>query len=128
MILFYYTANKPEKNILLRFLCSIAMKWQQIGDLLGVDSSTIEGLCLSNFSDEVKMSKMLQSWLVHEPTPATWDNIISILEGPLQEKSLAFEIRQFLGKELGMSYFFHNIHVCTIINKASQYHNNVATI
>ena len=102
--LFYYTADKPEKYVLLRFLSSITDKWQQIGDLLGVDPNTIEMLCYSNYSDQVKMSKMLQSWLDFEPTPATWDNIISILEGPLQKKSLAIEICQFLCIESGMSF------------------------
>ena len=102
--LFYYTANKPEKLVLVRLLSSITDKWEQIGDLLGVDPNTIEMLYYSNFSDKVKMSKMLQSWLYNEPTPATWDNITSILEGPLQKKSLAIEICQFLGKESGMSF------------------------
>ena len=67
-----------------------------MGDLLGVDPNTIEMLCYSNFSDDVKMSKMLQSWLDNEPTPATWYNIISVIEGPLQKKSLADDIRQLL--------------------------------
>ena len=83
--------------MLLRLLSSITAKWQQMGGLLGVSPNTIEGLCNSNFSDDVKMSKMLQSWLDNEPTPAKWDNIISVIEGPLQKKSLATEICQFLG-------------------------------
>ena len=109
MILFYYTANRPEKHVLLRFLSSITSKWQEIGDLLGVDPNTIEELYHSNFSAQVKMSKVLQSWLDNEPTPVTWDNVISILNGPLQKKSLAIEICQFLGKESSMllNYFFH---------------------
>ena len=49
----------------------------------------------------MKMSKMLQSWLDNEPTPVTWDHFISVVEGPLQMKSLAIEIRQFLGIESG---------------------------
>ena len=67
-----------------------------MGDLLGVDPDIIKGLCDSNFSNQVKMSKMLQSWLDNEPTPATWDNIISVIEGPLQKKSLANDISQLL--------------------------------
>ena len=82
--------------MLLRLLSPVTAKWQQIGDLLGVDPNTIEMLCYSNFSDDVKMSKMLQSWLDNEPTPATWNNIISVIEGPLQKKSLADDIRQLL--------------------------------
>ena len=94
--------------MLLRLLSSITAKWQQMGDLLGVDPNTIETLCYSSFSDDVKMSKMLQSWLDNEPTPATWNNIISVIEGPLQKKSLATEICQFLGSTPGMnSYCMH---------------------
>ena len=114
ILYFYFLANKPEKSILLRFLSSVNAKWQEIGDLLGVDSNTVEGLCHSNYSDQVKMSKMLQSWLDNEHTPATWGNIISILDGPLQKKSLAIEICQFLDNEPGMSlnYYCNNNYTC----------------
>ena len=97
-----FTDNKPERHKLLRLLSSVNAKWQEIGDLLGVDFNTIEGLCCSTFSDQVKMSKMLQSWLDNEPTPATWDNIIDVIGGPLQNKSLANEICQYLGNESSM--------------------------
>ena len=70
--------------------------WQEIGDLLGVDPDTIDSLSTSSLSNQVKMSKMLQSWLDNEPTPASWGNILDIIEGPLQKKSLAIEIRQKL--------------------------------
>ena len=96
-------------------MSSIYGKWQEIGDLLGVDSCTIDGLYYSNYSDQRKMSKMLQSWLDNEPTPVTWYNIIGILDGPLQEKSLAIEISKFLDIELGMSlnYYCNSIHAST---------------
>ena len=107
---FLLTDNKPEKHILLRFLSSISAKWQEIGNLLGVDSNTIDGLCHSYYTDQVKMSKMLQSWFDNEPTPVTWGNILSILDGPLQMKLLAIEICQFLVKESGKSikYYYKN--------------------
>ena len=63
------------------------------------DPDIINGLCDSIFSNQVKMSKMLQSWLDNEPTPATWNNVISIIEGTegtLQKKSLANDISQLL--------------------------------
>ena len=103
-ICFFFTAIKPEKRILLRFLSSVTAKWQEIGNLLGVDSNTIEMLDNCNISDQMKMSKMLQSWLDNEPTPVTWDHFISVIEGPLQMKSLAIEIRQFLGIESGQIF------------------------
>ena len=92
----YFTASKPEKHILLRLLSPLNSKWQRIGDLLGVDLDIIQALSISTFSDQIKMSKMLQSWLDNEPTPVTWDNIIKVLEEPLHEKALVDEIRQFL--------------------------------
>ena len=58
----------------------------------------------SNFSDQQKMSKMLQSWLDNEPTPVTWDHFISVIEGPLEMKSLAIEICQFLSIESGQLF------------------------
>ena len=57
------------------------------------------------------MSKMLQSWLDNEPTPATWNNIISVIEGPLQKKSLANQICQFLGTTPGM-----HVNYCDVTN------------
>ena len=82
--------------MLLRLLFPINGKWQEIGDLLGVDADTIDSLGTSSSSNEVKMSKILQSWLDNEPTPASWDNILYIIEGPLQKRSIANEIRQRL--------------------------------
>ena len=96
IIFLYFTDSRPQTVVLLSFLSSICAKWQEIGDLLGVDSDWIDKLAFSNSSDQVKMSKMLQSWLDNEPTPTTWGNIISIIEGPLQKKQLAAEILQFL--------------------------------
>ena len=58
----------------------------------------------SNFSDQKKMSKMLQSWLDNEPTPVTWDHFISVIEGPLQMKALAIGICQFLSIESGQLF------------------------
>ena len=90
----FFIVVKPEKHVLLRLLYPINGKWQEIGDLLGVDVDTIETLYASSFSTQLKMSKMLQSWLDNEPTPASWDNILDIIEGPLQKKALADQIRQ----------------------------------
>ena len=97
MIIFlFFAAFKPEKRMLLELLSPVAVKWHEIGDLLGVDSDTMDSLSMANRTDLVKMSKMLQKWLDNEPTPVTWDNILKVLEGPLQMKSLAVEIRQLL--------------------------------
>ena len=95
--IFTFTANKPEKHTLLRVLSSVTTKWHEIRTFLKVDSDTLDRLLDSSFTDVVKISKMLKSWLDNEPTPVTWNNIIGAIEGPLQEKSLAIEICKFLG-------------------------------
>ena len=97
-------------------LTSVSAKWQEIGDLLGVDSDIIEGLHTSNLSNQVKMSKILQSWLDNAPTPVTWHNIISVLEGPLKEKSIAIKIRNTLASMynngcITIIYHFMNIYI-----------------
>ena len=64
---------------MLEFLSPISAKWYEIGDSLGVDSNTMEGLCTSNFSNKVKLSKVLQTWLEEaEQTSVTWDEIIRV--------------------------------------------------
>ena len=99
-------------------LSSVSHKWYEIGDLLGVYCDTIDSLHNSNFSDQVKMSKMLQSWLDNEPIPVTWGNIINVIEGPLQKKSLAFEIRKFLMDRFRyiymlLSHYCNDVHAST---------------
>ena len=68
--------------------------WYELGGFLGVDTDILDGLLNASYSDGVKMSKMLQNFLDNQPTPATWNNIIDVIEGPLQKKTLADEIRQ----------------------------------
>ena len=90
---------EPQKHVLLDFLSLVSSKWHEIGDLLGVGDNILDGLLAKGYSDQVKLSKTLQNWLNNRPTPTTWRRIIKILEGPLQNKSLAAEIRQYLMKE-----------------------------
>ena len=100
---------------MLKLLTSVSAKWQEIGDLLGVDSDTIEGLYTSNVSNQVKMSKMLQCWLDNAPTPVTWHNIISVLEGPLKEKSIANKIRNTLASIYSNGCIIHHfMNKCTL--------------
>ena len=81
-----------------------------IGDLLGVDDNTLDGLLAKNYDDQVKLSKTLQFWINNQPTPTTWRKVIKITEGPLQNKSLATKIRQYLIK--GGTIIPHVIILC----------------
>ena len=72
-------STKPEKYEMMKLFSPISAKWHQIGDLLKVDSNTMEGLRNSTFADEVKLSIMLQKWLEKsESTSVTWDEIIRV--------------------------------------------------
>ena len=90
---------KPQKHVLLEFLSSVSHKWYEIGGLLGVDDNNLDVLLDKDYSHQVKLSKVLQTWLNIQPTPTTWRKIIKIIEEPLQNKSLATVIRQYLIKE-----------------------------
>ena len=57
------TDSKPEKRVLLGFLSSVSFKWYEIGDQLGVDNNTLDGLLTTSLSNEVKLSITLQRWL-----------------------------------------------------------------
>ena len=83
--------------MLLNLLSPVSAQWDKIGSLLGVDVNTINGLDTLDSAKQVKLDKTLQCWFNNEPTPVTWNNIISVLEGPLKNKSLANEIRKSLG-------------------------------
>ena len=87
--------TKPEKKEMLEFLCPISAKWYEVGDSLGVDSNTMEGLCNSNFSNEVKLSKVLQRRLEKaeaESTSVTWDEIIHVKSLVTNKPSMYFDL------------------------------------
>ena len=84
---------EPEKNEMLEFLSPISAKWYEIGDLLGVDSNTMEGLCNSPLSNEVKLSKVLQRWIeITESTSVTWDEIIRVKSLVTDKPSMYFDL------------------------------------
>ena len=93
----HFTVAIPDKYMLLKLLFPVSAQWDEIGGLLGVDANTINRLHTSKLTNQVKLDKILQSWFDNEPTPVTWNNVISILEGPLKKKSLAIEISKTLG-------------------------------
>ena len=87
--------------MLLNLLSPMSAQWEEIGGLLGVDADTINGLHTSKLTNQVMLDKILQSWLDNEPTPVTWNNVISVLEGQLKKKSLSIEIHKTLGIKPG---------------------------
>ena len=70
-------------------------QWKEIECLFGVGVDTTNGLHTSNLTNQVKLG-MLLSWYNNEATLVTCSNVISVLEGPLKNKSIANEIHTSL--------------------------------
>ena len=68
----YFTEAKSAKYEFLKVLSSINNNmWYELGGFFGIDTSILDGLLNCPYFDGVKMSKVLESWLDNEPTPAT---------------------------------------------------------
>ena len=91
--------SKPEKLQLMRLLSPIAYKWKEIGEALEVKHGALMSLHMSHFSDEQKLSNVLQLWIDGQPTNVKWSNIIRAVESPpVDNLSTAENIRCFLSK------------------------------
>ena len=75
----------------------VSAQWKEIECLFGVGVDTTNGLrtSSSNLTNQVNL-EMLLSWFNNEPTPVTCSDVISVLEGPLGNKSIANEIHTSL--------------------------------
>ena len=67
----------------LNVLADISYKWNEIGLALKVDSNVLGGLKRGKESDVLKLHTVIKSWHMENPHNATWDIIISAVEGPI---------------------------------------------
>ena len=96
----------PEERHLLELLSAVSDKWYEIGVLLGVPDSDLNGLTTGNLSNTVKLSKVLQKWIKLRNNPVKWESVIAVVEGPVvQNKDLGLRIRQFLEQPDIVSYY-----------------------
>ena len=99
-ILFYVLIDnifhsKPEKQDLLELLACISYQWQIIGEALGVPYSVLMSLLQMNSDNKNKLSSVLQCWMDQCTTKATWNSIISAIEGEIVgQKTVAEKIRK----------------------------------
>ncbi len=89
-------------------LKSQAHEWYDIGSALRVPPSTLDGLVKATqaYTDNAKLQKVIDKWLLSYCSPPTWDNLIKALEG-MQWRAVAEEVKEFLktdpkAKEPGM--------------------------
>ena len=78
-------------------LADIDDKWHEIGLVLKVPHNTLNGLQSKNYSDFVKLSNVINTWI--NTNEATWDKVISAIGGPIVgNKKKADEIHDHLTK------------------------------
>ena len=98
-ILYIIIDSKPDKLQLIRLLTPIAYKWKEIGEALEIRHGALMSLHQSHFSDEQKLSNVLQLWIDGQPTNCKWSTIIRAVESPpVDDLSIAESIRCFLSK------------------------------
>ena len=91
--------SKPNKLQLMRLLTPLAYKWKEIGEALDIRHQALMSLHQIHFSDEQKLSDVLQLWIDGQPTNVNWSTIIRAVESPLVDNlSVAESIRCFLSK------------------------------
>ena len=73
-------------------------KWYDIGLTLQVDRSILDDLTHSQDDDDLsKVMKILNCWKDTQPSPVTWETVITAMESPiLNKKAKADMIRQHL--------------------------------
>ena len=82
---------------MLKLLANVSAHWQKIGLALAVSSNELEKIQQGLDSAEVKLSKVINTWINTKSSPITWENIISSIEGPIvNNKAKADEIRKHL--------------------------------
>ena len=96
-ITFYLTDQVPNVHDVLKLLASISAHWQEIGLSLAVCSNDLEKIQQVPDSAEVKLSKVINTWINTKSSPITWENVISSIEGPIvSNKKKGDEIRKYL--------------------------------
>ena len=88
------TLNEDE---LVLLLIGISNKWYDIGLSLQVRRSILDDLKQSEGDDRTKLNKVINIWKETQPSPDTWETIITAIEDPIvNDKVTADLIRQYL--------------------------------
>ena len=76
--------EKPRKIDVFEQLVCIDTEWREIGNRLGVDANSLNGIAKTLISDQIRLDKVLQKWMDmdgHPPcSPVTWKAILEALE------------------------------------------------
>ena len=85
----------PTKLELFHLLCSD--KWYDIGLSLQVRRNVLDNLKQSEGDDVLKLDKLINIWKETQPSPDTWETVITAIESPIvNDKETADLIREYL--------------------------------
>ena len=86
---------------MLKLLADIDHQWFVLGSALNVSYNILNGLKSSQDENKVKLIQVIHTWLTTQPSPVTWETVISAIEGKIVGNLVkANEIRDCLGLPL----------------------------
>lgn len=98
-ICYNFVENKPDKLDLIRLLTPIAYQWQELGEALKLEYGALMSLRQNLYTDEKRLSEVLQLWIDRQPTNVNWSTIImSVQDPPVGNLLVAESIHSFLSK------------------------------
>ena len=89
----------PDKHDLINLLAGLSSKWRETGTALKVEENYLEGLSTDSYSKVVKLTKVIDKWMHTQPSPVTWETVISAIKCPIiNDKKVVDEIYHHIGK------------------------------
>ena len=100
--IYFYTpdilSTAPDEHNLFELLADIDHQWCVIATALKVPFSVLSGLVTSSQENKVKLIQVIHTWQTSQPSPVTWETVISAIEGRIVNNlAKANEIRDHLG-------------------------------
>ena len=93
----------PNEDVLINLFADIHDKWNEIGLNLKVPCTILDNFKRSNDDDLEKLRKVIFSWKNTQPSPVTWETVITTIKSPVvSNEKMADMIRRFLDE--GKSY------------------------
>ena len=102
-IVFFFTDTSdilnstPDEFELLKLLADISAEWREVGQALKITYNDLEGLARSLKSDKIKLGDVIHKWITSQPSPVTWNTVITAIEEGIKNKKKGNEIRRHLG-------------------------------
>ena len=88
----------PSNLEVQKLLNDLRANWNMIGIALEIDPGTLESIDHSQKSDDLKLAKVIETWIKNDKPSVTWETLINVIkEPPINHNKKAKEIRDYLG-------------------------------